>query len=293
MGANRFFEYSTGSTIDDLRSLAEEVQENAYAPWSRPENPRKDGVVVLTDDVRAYPGCNVENVNYTNSTGALTNAFAMAMQDGFDSVERVVVATDEIDRYTFSGKNMQVVSEFTDGNEPVTIITDRGVGEYKLHQVANPYRLPLMINGRCSELSGDGFDVPQLYHEDVEDDELIELARDASEQAYTPVSGYDVGVALRAEDGTAFVNSNKENEDIGVTVHGEDVARYFVAHGIHDFDTIVVSTPGDEPFPCGYCRQTLAEFAIDDLTVIADGADITSEQVLNELYPQSFDPTSL
>jgi cytidine deaminase len=126
------------------------------------------------------------------------------------------------------------------------------------------------------------------------DDALTKQARQAKANAYAPYSGYLVGAALEAADGTAFAGANVESASLGLTLCAERVALgAAVAAGARRFRRIVVVTESSPPAaPCGACRQMLAEFGTD-LVVDAVGLDDTLSWRLDELLPHSFGPEDL
>ena len=56
------------------------------------------------------------------------------------------------------------------------------------------------------------------------DRELLELARKASENSYSPYSKFPVGAALECSDGTVFTGCNIENAAYGDTICAERTA---------------------------------------------------------------------
>jgi cytidine deaminase len=120
-------------------------------------------------------------------------------------------------------------------------------------------------------------------------DELLTAARKVQERAHVPYSDYPVGAALRTADGTVYVGCNIENANYSNSLHAEEVAiAEAVKEGHREFDRIAVSSARrDGVTPCGMCRQTLAEFCDDDLVVVCDEGDGTSEYVLGELLPDT------
>ena len=123
------------------------------------------------------------------------------------------------------------------------------------------------------------------------DERLMELARQARELAYTPYSGYRVGAALLAENGTVYTGCNIENAAYGHAMCAERTALFkAVSEGVRSFTRIAIAGSGSAPFPCGACRQTLYEPALDVL-VTWDGN--VRKTTLAELLPEGFGPSSL
>ena len=127
-------------------------------------------------------------------------------------------------------------------------------------------------------------------------DELIAAARDALDDAHVPYSEYRVGAALRTADGTVYTGCNIENANYSNSLHAEEVAlAEAVKNGHREFDRIAVTSGvRDGVTPCGMCRQSLAEFAADDLVVVCDEGDgETSEYTLGELLPNTISEGTL
>ncbi len=107
-------------------------------------------------------------------------------------------------------------------------------------------------------------------------DELYETARKAAEKAYSPYSGFRVGAALVADDGTIFIGVNVENRSYGLTICAERSAvMAAVSAGYRRFLAIAIATPDSvAPVgPCGACRQVLSEFMEADALVRFGGSD--------------------
>jgi cytidine deaminase len=132
----------------------------------------------------------------------------------------------------------------------------------------------------------------------LSDDEraLLEVARAAREAAYAPYSGFKVGAALRAADGTVFSGANVENAAFSPTICAERVALpAAVVAGHRDFVALAVVGGGDGPCtPCGVCRQMLYEFAPDLIVLAAGETGAVGRYVLgSDLLPEGFGPRRL
>ncbi|MBR5636689.1 MAG: cytidine deaminase [Pseudobutyrivibrio sp.] len=146
------------------------------------------------------------------------------------------------------------------------------------------------------------------------DFELIKLALEAREMAYTPYSHHKVGAALLCDDGTVFKGCNIENAGYTPTNCAERTAVFkAVSEGKTNFKAIAIVGGMDNlkalPVcaPCGVCRQVLREFVKPDSfkVVLAEVDDITSiatlkeksvkihTMSLSELLPLGFGPENL
>ena len=120
--------------------------------------------------------------------------------------------------------------------------------------------------------------------------ELLSTADKAMENAYAPYSHFKVGAALLCSDGTVFTGCNIENATYGATNCAERTAIFkAVSEGHRDFEAIaIVSSGGDETFPCGICRQVMAEFAPGLKIILRDKNGKEAIYQLSELLPKSF-----
>ncbi|MCF7912473.1 MAG: cytidine deaminase [Candidatus Cloacimonetes bacterium] len=91
---------------------------------------------------------------------------------------------------------------------------------------------------------------------------LIAAAAKAAQNAYAPYSGFKVGAAIITGSGEIFTGCNVENASYGLTVCAERIALFnAVTAGYQNPQAIVIYTDTEIPFyPCGACRQVLAEF---------------------------------
>lgn len=122
---------------------------------------------------------------------------------------------------------------------------------------------------------------------------MVATATAVRERAYVPYSGFAVGAALRAEDGTLFAGCNVENASYGLTICAERNAVFqAVAAGARRFDVIVVVT-GNGVSPCGACRQVLAEFGAHMTVILANTSGARRIYTLDQLLPAAFLPSQL
>ncbi len=127
-----------------------------------------------------------------------------------------------------------------------------------------------------------------------ENQALIDLANEVRKHAYVPYSNYRVGAALRTRSGRIFTGINVESAAYPTTMCAERVAVYkAVSEGERKFDTIAVVTDNGGS-PCGSCRQVLAEFGLETIVLIANGAgELLKEMTVAELLPEAFTPQHL
>lgn len=92
---------------------------------------------------------------------------------------------------------------------------------------------------------------------------LLAAAAAAMRHAHAPYSKFRVGAAVRTEDGRLFAGCNVENASYGLTICAERNAVFAaVAAGAKRITAVAITASGPQPpFPCGACRQVLAEFA--------------------------------
>ena len=132
--------------------------------------------------------------------------------------------------------------------------------------------------------------------------ELIELAYQGRERAYTPYSGFRVGAALLARDGNVYLGCNIENASYGPTNCAERTAFFkAVSEGEREFSAIaIVGGPGQGRSgqmcaPCGVCRQVMMEFCDPrtfQIVLEQEGGGVRTF-LLKELLPFGFGPENL
>lgn len=119
--------------------------------------------------------------------------------------------------------------------------------------------------------------------------ELLAMARAVREKAYAPYSNYQVGAALLAKSGRVYLGCNVENASFGMTMCAErNALGAAIAAGEREFVRLAVAGSGEVPaYPCGACRQVLAQFA-PHLEIICTCGDNIECHSLDELLPCNF-----
>ena len=128
------------------------------------------------------------------------------------------------------------------------------------------------------------------------DKELVKKAMDARKHSYSPYSGFAVGAALLCADGEVVMGCNVESAAYTPTVCAERTAfTKAVFEGKRAFVSIaIVGGKADAEtlafcYPCGVCRQVMAEFCREDFRIlIARSATEWTETTLGALLPHRF-----
>jgi cytidine deaminase len=121
--------------------------------------------------------------------------------------------------------------------------------------------------------------------------ELISTALKFREKAYVPYSNFKVGAAVITEDDTIYGGCNIENASYGATNCAERTAIFkAISEGHKSIKAIaIVGDISAYTYPCGICRQVMAEFADASIPVIL----IKNEEdyivrTLEEVLPGAF-----
>lgn len=124
-------------------------------------------------------------------------------------------------------------------------------------------------------------------------DRLVAAAVAARDHAYAPYSGFSVGAALYTAGGRIAAGCNVENVSFpcGQCAEASAVGALISAVGSTAIRAVVVAAgPARFVWPCGQCRQILAEFGDGDTAVMAVAGDRRSEPLaLAALLPHAFD----
>ncbi|MBL4662700.1 MAG: cytidine deaminase [Flavobacteriaceae bacterium] len=139
---------------------------------------------------------------------------------------------------------------------------------------------------------------------DIQD--LMNKAHEARKNAYAPYSFFKVGAAIALASGEVVTGNNQENAAFPSGLCAERVAAFYAgAQFPNDVFTAIALTAGSlkhntiTPIPpCGACRQSLAEYEVNQKSLIpiyfmgATGKVVKANSV-KDLLPLVFDSSYL
>ena len=125
---------------------------------------------------------------------------------------------------------------------------------------------------------------------------LFESAKKNKVNSYCPYSHFPVSAALLCRDGTIINGVNVENCSYPNGCCAERSAiQSAVSQGHRDFVALLITSDmkDDYIFPCGMCRQVIAEFG--NLEVISTKAEFgdMKRYHISDLLPEAFTPADL
>lgn len=123
--------------------------------------------------------------------------------------------------------------------------------------------------------------------------ELVSLALEAREKAYSPYSSFSVGAALLTKSGKVYKGCNVENMAFSPTNCAERTAFFSaIADGEREFSAIAVvggkDSVKDFCLPCGVCRQVMNEFCDKNFEIHTFNGENIKTYTLGDLLPESF-----
>ena len=136
----------------------------------------------------------------------------------------------------------------------------------------------------------------------MKESELIALALQAREKAYTPYSHFKVGAALLTKSGNVYTGCNIENAAYTPSNCAERTAFFkAVSEGEREFAAIAIvggaenAAELDYCAPCGVCRQVMMEFCDYDSFQVILAVKENEYQVytLREVLPMGIGPKNL
>jgi len=125
-------------------------------------------------------------------------------------------------------------------------------------------------------------------------EKALSSALEVRKNAYAPYSNFAVGAAIVTTDGTIFTGVNVENSSFGATNCAERTALFSaVTAGYRDFEAIFIASnlSGKAVFPCGICRQVLADFnpKMRVILVNSETKKVEQDLLLSDIFPGVFE----
>ncbi len=118
--------------------------------------------------------------------------------------------------------------------------------------------------------------------------ELFKIAKEIINRSYCPYSNFHVSAVVIGENGI-YAGVNVENASYGLTICAERVAIFkAVSEGERSFSKMLIYSPDGMPYPCGACRQVMAEFCSEDFEVVVTNGQEFEQFTLGELIPFNF-----
>jgi cytidine deaminase len=121
---------------------------------------------------------------------------------------------------------------------------------------------------------------------------LLNKARKAAGNSYSPYSRFKVGAALQLSNGETVTGTNVESISYGLTICAE---RSALVSAVSRFGpkirvraVAVANLNDDASPPCGACLQMLAEFTDSKAPVIFPAVDGACTVTFAELMPHAF-----
>ena len=118
--------------------------------------------------------------------------------------------------------------------------------------------------------------------------ELMKKAEEAKEFSYSPYSKFRVGAAVLTKSGKVYTGCNIESASFGATNCAERTAIFkAVSEGELEIEAIAVTGDADNTYPCGICRQVIAEFGLKSEIIIGNSKTMKVFK-LKDLLPMAF-----
>ncbi len=120
---------------------------------------------------------------------------------------------------------------------------------------------------------------------------LMDNAKEAAKNSYSPFSRFAVGAAVITPNGKIYKGCNVENSSFGLTNCAERTAIFkAVSEGEREILAVAIYSPNtDSCYPCGACRQVLYEFQGDEeIVVVTENLGELEIQKLSYFLPCGF-----
>ncbi|WP_341779332.1 cytidine deaminase [Levilactobacillus sp. HBUAS70063] len=122
-------------------------------------------------------------------------------------------------------------------------------------------------------------------------EELLQVATDMLDRAYTPYSHFHVGAAVVGASGKIYGGCNIENASYGLTNCAERTAIFSgIAAGEKKFTALLVTGDTEQAIaPCGACRQVITEFFDQDAVIyLTNQKGALAETTVAGILPGAF-----
>ena len=127
---------------------------------------------------------------------------------------------------------------------------------------------------------------------------LINEAKEASKNSYSPYSNFKVGASLLTKDNKIYKGANIENASYGLSNCAERSALFSAySNGVRKDDIVelvLIGKSQDFLYPCGACRQVIIELMNQDAKITLFRLDGTyKETTVKDIMPFVFDEAEL
>ena len=126
---------------------------------------------------------------------------------------------------------------------------------------------------------------------DIDFQQLMNSAKEASRNSYSPFSRFAVGAAVLTSSGKIYQGCNVENSSFGLTNCAERTAIFkAVSEGEKTVLAVAIYSPNsDSCYPCGACRQVLFEFQDEyEIDVVTENLGNLEVKKLSYFLPCGF-----
>ena len=131
--------------------------------------------------------------------------------------------------------------------------------------------------------------------------ELVEAAIEATKTSYAPYSNFNVGAAVRLEDGQIVKGSNQENAAYPSGICAERTAMFYAGANYGDKAITAIAVAASQNgvllaspvSPCGACRQVMAQYQTKGgkpmAIILVGGKKIWKFDRVDDILPLIFD----
>ena len=135
----------------------------------------------------------------------------------------------------------------------------------------------------------------------AEDKALVEAAIDAVSMSYAPYSHFNVGAAVRLEDGEIVKGANQENAAYPSGTCAERTALFYAGASHADKAMVSIAIAGglngvlcEAPVtPCGACRQVMSQYqtksGVPMSVLLVGSSKVWKFDKVDDLLPLMFD----